>query len=96
VLRQDFIRSFLQRDLPDMGVRIPAETLRRFWQMLAHLQGQLFNASQPGLSLDGASDTTATRHLDVLVDRMMVRRLQPHLVNVQTSVSRPSTPGCLK
>lgn len=82
VWRQDFIRSFLQRDLPDMGVRVPAETLRRFWQMLAHLQGQLFNASQLGLSLGGASHTTATRYLDVLVDTMMVRRLQPYLVNV--------------
>jgi predicted AAA+ superfamily ATPase len=80
--RQDFIRTFLRRDLPDMGVRVPAETLRRFWQMLAHLQGALFNASQLGLSLGGASHTTATRYLDVLVDAMMVRRLQPHLANV--------------
>ena len=80
--RQDFIRTFLQRDLPGMGVRVPAETLRRFWQMLAHLQGQLFNASQLGVSLGGASHTTATRYLDVLVDAMMVRRLQPHLANV--------------
>ena len=82
IWRQDFIRTFLQRDLPGMGVRVPAETLRRFWQMLAHLQGQLFNASQLGMSLGGASHTTATRYLDVLVDTMMVRRLQPHLVNV--------------
>jgi hypothetical protein len=80
--RQDFIRTFLQRDLPGMGVRVPAETLRRFWQMLGHLQGQLFNASQLGMSLGGASHTTATRYLDVLVDTMMVRRLQPHLANV--------------
>ena len=82
VWRQDFIRSFLHLDLPDMGVRIPAATLRRFWQMLAHLQGQLFNASHLGLSLGGASHTTAARYLDVLVDTMMVRRLQPHLPNV--------------
>jgi uncharacterized protein len=82
VWRQDFIRTFLQRDLPGMGVRVPAETLRRFWQMLAHLQGQLFNASQLGLSLGGASHTTAARYLDVLVDAMMVRRLQPHLENI--------------
>jgi hypothetical protein len=82
IWRQDFIRTFLQRDLPGMGVRVPAETLRRFWQMLAHLQGQLFNASQLGMSLGGASHTTATRYLDVLVDTLMVRRLQPHLVNV--------------
>ena len=80
--RQDFIRTFLQRDLPGMGVRVPAETLRRFWQMLAHLQGQLFNASQLGMSLGGASHTTAARYLDVLVDTMMVRRLQPHFSNV--------------
>ncbi|MEP7294579.1 MAG: ATP-binding protein [Burkholderiales bacterium] len=81
VWRQDFVRSFLQRDLPDMGVRVAAETLRRFWQMLAHLQGQMFNASQLGQSLGGASHTTATRYLDVLVDTMMVRRLPPHLPN---------------
>lgn len=82
VWRQDFIRTFLQRDLPGLGVRIPAETLRRFWQMLAHLQGQLFNASQLGLSLGGASHSTAARYLDVLVDTMMVRRLPPYLANV--------------
>ena len=80
--RQDFIRTFLQRDLPGMGVRVPAETLRRFWQMLAHLQGQLFNASQLGMSLGGASHSTANRYLDVLADSLMVRRLPPHLANV--------------
>ena len=80
--RQDFIRTFLQRDLPGMGVRVPAETLKRFWQMLAHLQGQLFNASQLGMSLGGASHSTATRYLDVLVDTMMVRRLPPHFTNI--------------
>jgi predicted AAA+ superfamily ATPase len=80
--RQDFIRTFLQRDLPGMGVRVPSEALRRFWTMLAHLQGQMFNASQLGLSLGGASHSTATRYLDVLVDTLMVRRLQPHLANI--------------
>lgn len=80
--RQDFLRTFLQRDLPGMGVRVPAETLRRFWTMLAHVQGQLFNASQLALSLGGASHTTAARYLDTLVDTMMVRRLEPHLANV--------------
>jgi predicted AAA+ superfamily ATPase len=80
--RQDFIRTFLLTDLAQMGVRIPAEALRRFWTMLAHLQGQLFNASQLGQSLGGASHTTATRYLDTLVDAMVVRRLQPFLANV--------------
>jgi predicted AAA+ superfamily ATPase len=80
--RQDFVRTFLQRELPRIGVCVPAETLWRFWQMLAHLQGELFNASQLGMSLGGASHTTATRYLDVRVDTMMVRRLRPHLADV--------------
>ena len=80
--RQDFIQTFLQRDLPQMGVGVAADTLHRFWRMLAHLQGQLFNASQLGQSLGGVSHTTAARYLDTLVDTMLVRRLEPHLPNV--------------
>jgi predicted AAA+ superfamily ATPase len=80
--RQDFLRTFLERDLPMLGPRVPAEAMRRFWTMLAHLQGQLFNASQLGQALGGASHTTATRYLDALVDTMMLRRLAPHLANV--------------
>lgn len=80
--RQEFVRTFLQRDLPAMGTRVPAETLRRFWTMLAHLQGQLLNASQLGLALGGASHTTTARYLDTLVDTLMVRRLAPHVANV--------------
>ncbi|GAB1390747.1 MAG: hypothetical protein AMXMBFR78_27330 [Rubrivivax sp.] len=80
--RQDFIQAFLQRDLPQMGVGVAADTLHRFWRMLAHLQGQFFNASQLGQSLGGASHSTATRYLDLLVDTMMVRRLEPNLPNV--------------
>ena len=80
--RQDFVLTFLQRDLPNMGVRVPSETLRRFWTMLAHLQGQLLNASQLGQALGGASHTTVLRYLDSLVDTLMVRRLEPHFVNI--------------
>jgi predicted AAA+ superfamily ATPase len=80
--RQDFIQTFLQRDLPQMGVSIAADTLHRFWRMLAHLQGQMFNASQLGQSLGGASHTTTTRYLGTLVDTLLVRRLEPHLPNV--------------
>ena len=80
--RQDFLRTFLHRDMQALGVRVPAETMRRLWTMLAHLQGQPFNASQLGLALGGASHTTVARHLDVLVDALMVRRLAPHLPNV--------------
>ena len=80
--RQELLRTFLQRDLPALGVRVPADTLRRFWTMLAHLQGQLFNASQLGQALGGASHATAGRYLDTLVDTLMVRRLPPHLINI--------------
>jgi predicted AAA+ superfamily ATPase len=80
--RSDFLRTFLQRDLPAWGVRVPAETLRRFWTMLAHLQGQVFNASQLGAALGGVAHTTVGRYLDTLVDALVVRRLQPVLPNV--------------
>jgi predicted AAA+ superfamily ATPase len=80
--RQDFASTLLQRDLPALGLRVPAETLRRFWTMLAHLQGQAFNASQLGQSLGGASHTTVARYLDTLVDAMLVRRLPPLAASV--------------
>ena len=80
--RHDLIQTFLQRDLPGLGVRVPSETMRRFWTMLGHLQGQMFNASSMGQSLGGASHSTTTRYLDTLVDTLMVRRLQPHQANL--------------
>ena len=80
--RQDFIQTFLQRDLPQLGVSTAAPTLHRFWRMLAHLQGQLFNASLLGASLGGVAHTTVARYLDVLADVMMVRRLEPYFVNI--------------
>lgn len=80
--RGDFLQTFLARDLPQLGVTVPAETLRRFWRMCAHLHGQLFNASRLGASLGGVAHTTVSRYLDVLVDTMMLRRLEPHFVNV--------------
>lgn len=80
--RGDFLQTFLARDLPQFGVTVPAETLRRFWRMCAHLHGQLFNASQLGAALGGVAHTTVGRYLDVLVDTMMLRRLEPHFINV--------------
>lgn len=74
--RQDFIRSYLERDVPMLGPRIPAETLRRFWTMLAHHQSGLFNASELARSLGLASNTIAT-YLDLMVDLLLVRRLEP-------------------
>ncbi len=79
--RQDFIRTYLERDIPQLGPRIPATTLRRFWTMLAHVQGGLFNAAQlaRGLAVDGK---TVARYLDLMVDLMLVRRLQPFQKNI--------------
>jgi len=82
IWRDDFARTFLERDLPQLGVTIPAETLRRFWRMLAHVHGQLFNASEIGRSLGGIAHTTVARYLDLLVETMMVRRLEPLHVNL--------------
>jgi len=80
--RSDFVETFLARDLPQLGITIPAETLRRFWRMCAHLHGQLFNASQLGAALGGVAHTTVGRYLDLLVDALMLRRLPPYLANV--------------
>lgn len=82
VWRDDFIRNFLERDLPQLGVGTPAATLHRFWRMLAHVHGQQFNASQLGLALGGASHSTVAHYLDLLVDAMLVRRLEPLAANL--------------
>ncbi|CAN5123283.1 ATP-binding protein [soil metagenome] len=75
--RKNFIRTYLERDIPQLGPRIPAETLRRFWTMLAHLQGTTINASQLAGSL-GVDGKTVMNYLDLLVDLLLVRRLQPY------------------
>lgn len=79
--RRDFIRTYLERDIPFLGPRIPAVTLERFWTMLAHVQGGIINASQLAKSLD-VSSTTVSRYLDLMVDLLLVRRLQPWTQNV--------------
>jgi uncharacterized protein len=80
--RTDFIATFLNRDLREFGITVPAQTLHRFWRMTAHLHGQLFNASNIAASLGGISHTTVARYLDTLVDTMMLRRLEPCFANV--------------
>ena len=74
--RQAFITTYLERDIPQLGPRIPATTLRRLWTMLAHLQGGLLNQAQLASSL-AVSGQTVARYVDLLVDLMLVRRLQP-------------------
>lgn len=78
--REDFLRTYLERDIPALGPRIPATTLRRFWTMLAHTQGGLLNAAALAEGL-GVSGQTVGRYLDLLVDLMLVRRLQPWYEN---------------
>lgn len=78
--RQQFITTCLERDIPQLGPRIPAETLRRLWTMLAHEQGQLLNASKLASSM-AVSGQTVARYLDLLADLMLVRRLRPWTVN---------------
>lgn len=79
--RRDFIRTYLERDIPQLGPRIPAETLRRLWTMLAHNQGGLLNAAQLARGL-GVSGATVAHYLDLMVDLLLVRRLPPRLANV--------------
>lgn len=79
--RESFLRSYLERDIPQLGPRIPAETLRRFWTMLAHEQGGLLNAAQLARSL-AVSGKTLASYLDLFVDLFLVRRLEPWHANV--------------
>lgn len=87
--RQDFISTFLERDIPQLGFNISAKSLGRFWQMLAHYHGQIFNASEIGKSL-GFSDHTAQRYLDLLSGTFMVRQLRPWYYNTKKRlIKRP-------
>jgi predicted AAA+ superfamily ATPase len=79
--RNNFIRTYLERDIPELGPRIPAETLRRLWTMLAHTQGGLLNAAKLARNLE-VTGATIGRYIDLLVDLLLVRRLSPRLVNV--------------
>ena len=79
--RIDFIRTYLERDIPQLGPRIPATTLERFWTMLAHNQGGILNASNLARGLEVSSPTVGN-YLDLMVDLLLVRRLQPWTSNV--------------
>lgn len=78
--RQNFISTFLERDIPNLGITIPAQTLRRFWSMLSHYHGQIFSASEIGRSL-GTGDTTVKRYLDILTGTFLIRALPPWFSN---------------
>lgn len=85
--REDFIRTYLEREIPQLGPRIPAETLRRLWTMFAHHQGGLLNAAQLARGL-GVSGATIAHYLDLLVDLLLVRRLPPRLSNAAKRLVR--------
>jgi predicted AAA+ superfamily ATPase len=80
--RDDFIRTFLERDIPQLGITIPAETLRRFWTMVAHYHGQIWNAATFARSL-GTSENTARRYLDILAGAYVIRVLPPWFENIR-------------
>jgi predicted AAA+ superfamily ATPase len=80
--REDFIRTFLQRDIPQLGINIPSPAMRRFWTMLAHYHGQIWNASRIGSAL-GINDKTARSYLDILTQTYMIHQLQPWHQNIR-------------
>lgn len=89
--RDDFVRTFLERDIPQLGIGVPAETLRRFWTMVAHSHGQTWNAAELARSL-GAAENTARRYLDILAGSYMVRVLPPWFENLKKrQVKAPKT-----
>jgi predicted AAA+ superfamily ATPase len=80
--RKQYISTFLERDIPNLGIRIAPLALRRFWMMLTHYHGQMFNASEIGKSL-GIADTTVRHYLDILTGTFMIRQLIPWFENIQ-------------
>ena len=79
--RRGFVRTFLERDLPALGINIPSPTLRRFWTMLAHVHGGVWNSSRFASSF-GVADTTVRRYLDLLTAALVLRQLPPWFENV--------------
>ncbi len=80
--RMDFIKTYLERDIPALGPRVPAETLERLWIMLAHAQGTNLNASRLASALN-VSNVTIGRYIDLLVDLLLVRKLPPYISNIR-------------
>jgi predicted AAA+ superfamily ATPase len=80
--REDFVSTFLERDLPQLGIRVSSATLRRFWTMLAHYHGQIWNASEFARNF-GVNHTTIRHYLDILTSAFVVRQLQPWHENIK-------------
>lgn len=87
--RQNFVTTFLERDIPQLGITIPSRTLRRFWTMLSHFHGQVINYSELARSF-GISDVTVRKYIDILEGTFMIRTLQPWHINTgKRLVKRP-------
>lgn len=80
--REAFIKTYLEMDIPQLGIRVPSAQIRRFWTMLAHSHGHLWNASQIAGSL-GISAPTVRSYLDILEETFIARRLQPYYTNIK-------------
>lgn len=83
--REAFIKTYLEMDIPQFGIRIPARQLRRFWTMIAHSHGQLWNSSKIAGSL-GISAPTAKHYLDILEETFIVRQIQPYYPNFKKRI----------
>jgi predicted AAA+ superfamily ATPase len=83
--RENFIETFLERDIPNLGINIPARTLRQFWTMLSHYHGQVFNASELARSMN-LSSPTIQRYLDILSGTFIIRQLQPWFYNAKKRI----------
>ena len=83
--RHNFISTYLERDIPQLGPRIPAATLRDFWTMLAHSQGETINATKFAQNLD-VSNVTIGRYMDLFVDLLLVRKLRPYTRNIKKRI----------
>jgi predicted AAA+ superfamily ATPase len=81
IWRAEYISTFLEKDIPNLGIKIPSVQIRRFWMMLCHAHGQIFNASEIGRSL-GISDHTARKYFDILTGTFMMRSLSPWFENI--------------
>ena len=80
--RREFVSTFLERDLPELGVTIPSATLRRFWTMLAHYHGQIWNGSELARAF-GVAQTTVRRYLDIFTAALVLRQLPPWFENLK-------------
>ena len=85
--RESFVRTYLERDIPMLGIRVPSLTLGRFWQMLAHSHGQMWNGSKIAAGM-GVSGTTTRHYLDILENTFIVRQLQPFFPNLKKRVMK--------